>query len=126
MGIRLANRGLVCGREEENLDHLLLQLGSLVSTGFFHVQLESRWQAGKVLLLGKRKAKKIWLAAPICIFWSNWRQRNRSVFEEGAPSAPPKKKMKYSSVYISWSGAEVLYDYQGSDVIVFLSLLLVV
>ena len=25
--------------------------------------------------------KKIWMAAPLCLFWTLWRERNRAVFE---------------------------------------------
>ena len=46
--------------------------------------------------------------------------------KKGCRLQPPQKKKKNSFVYISWSWEKVLYDYQGSDVIVFLSLLLVV
>ena len=28
-----------------------------------------------------KKRKKIWLAAPLCLFWTLWPSRNRLVFE---------------------------------------------
>ena len=71
----------------------------------------------------RKKAKKIWLAAPIFLFWCIWRERNRDVFDGGEPST---QKMKNVFVYTLWSWTTVLADYQGSDFIVFLSLLGVV
>ena len=35
------------------------------------------WQGAAV---GKKR-KRIWLAAPLCLFWTLWRARNRLVFE---------------------------------------------
>ena len=41
------------------------------------------WQSVSV---GKKR-KRVWLAAPLCIFWMLWMERNRVVFENEAPSA---------------------------------------
>ena len=33
-----------------------------------------------------KKCKKIWMAAPLCLFWTLWRERNRVVFENEVTS----------------------------------------
>ena len=71
----------------------------------------------------RKNAKKIWLAVPIILFWSIWRERNRAVFDEGVPST---QKMKNSFVYTMWFWTSVLSDYQGSHIIEGLSMLSVV
>ena len=34
-----------------------------------------------------RKRKRIWMAAPLCLFWIVWQARYRVAFEDVAPSA---------------------------------------
>ena len=61
--------------------------------------------------------KKIWMAAPICIFWTIWREGNRVVFEDVVPSAI---RMKNSFVLALWSWAKTDPNVQALDVVGFL------
>ena len=46
-----------------------------------------------------QKKKKIWMAAPIYLFWTVWGERNRAVFEDVVPSV---QRMKNDFVYVLW------------------------
>ena len=97
-------------REEENLDHLLLhcaKVRDLWDLLFFifgiNWVLHSSVQeimAGWRRPFAKKKAKKIWLAAPILLFWCIWRERNKAVFDGGGPST---QKLKNAFVHTLWS-----------------------
>ena len=39
------------------------------------------WQSASV---GKKR-KRVWLAAPLCLFWMLWNERNRVTFENETP-----------------------------------------
>ena len=96
-GIPLVNMCCLCEENEETIDHLLIHCSRakilwdllLAITGFHWVfprsvrQLLLVWQSVSVGKNGKR----VWLAAPLCIFWTLWMERNRVVFENEAPSA---------------------------------------
>ena len=96
-GMTFANRCFMCEEEEETIDHLLIhcKLAKMlwdlilsivgISWVFPHLVLHTllAWQGAAV---GKKR-KKIWLAAPLCLFWNLWRTRNRLVFEKEIPSA---------------------------------------
>ena len=41
------------------------------------------WQGTKA---GKKR-KKIWMAVPLCLFWTLWRERNMEAFEDVTHSA---------------------------------------
>ena len=105
-----ANRCFMCEEEEETIDHLLIHckfakmLWDLVlsivgiSWVFPHSVLHNllAWQGAAV---GKKR-KKIWLAAPLCLFWNLWRARNRLVFENEVPST---QRIKANFVTNLWS-----------------------
>ena len=90
----LANRCYLCEEEEETLNHLLVHclkakvLWELILAiiGFrwffpFSVrQVLLAWQGTKV---GKKR-KKVWRTAPFCLFWTEWRERNRVAFDNEA------------------------------------------
>ena len=57
------------------------------------------WQSARV---GKKR-KKIWLAAPLCLFWTVWNERNRAAFDNEIPSAI---RMKSSFLFTLWSWAK--------------------
>ena len=40
------------------------------------------WQSANV----GRKRKRVWMAAPLYLFWTLWKERNRAAFENEAPS----------------------------------------
>ena len=79
-GITFANRCNMCEEEEETIDHLLIHCKiakmlwdlflSIVGISWFFPQsvlhILLAWQGAVV---GK-KHKKIWLAAPLCLFWN--------------------------------------------------------
>ena len=51
-----------------------------------------------------KKRKKAWMAAPLSIFWSIWRERNYIAFENKDLSA---KRMKASFICNLWSWSNV-------------------
>ncbi|RVW55855.1 Transmembrane emp24 domain-containing protein p24beta3 [Vitis vinifera] len=71
-GFSLANRCFLCLSEEETVDHLLLHLKATLLG----------WNGGFV---GKRH-KKAWQMAPLCIFWTVWKERNRGSLAESHSS----------------------------------------
>ncbi|KAJ9707156.1 hypothetical protein PVL29_002241 [Vitis rotundifolia] len=90
-GRSLANRCFLCGMEEESIDHLLIQCSKArvlweILFALFGVtwvlpssvrDTLSGWCGFK---LGKKR-RKVWNAAPLCIFWVVWKERNRIVFD---------------------------------------------
>ena len=112
-GMTLANRCFMCEEEEETIDHLLIHckfakmlwdlLLSIVGISwvFSNTVLHTliAWQGAAV---GKKR-KKIWLAAPLCLFWNLWRARNRLVFENETPSV---QRIKANFVTNLWSWAK--------------------
>ena len=47
-----------------------------------------------------KKHKKIWMAAPLCLFWTLWRARNRLVFKNEVTSA---QRIKANFVTNLWT-----------------------
>ena len=90
-GRSLANRCFLCGMEEESIDHILIQcskarglwelLFALFGVTWVLPSLVrdtlSGWSGFK---LGKKR-RKVWNAAPLCIFWAVWKERNRIAFD---------------------------------------------
>ena len=113
-GMAFANKCFMCEEEEETIDHLLIHckitkmLWDLfwsivgISWVFPHTILHTllAWQGATV---GKKR-KKIWLAAPLCLFWNLWRATNRLVFENEAPSV---QRIKANFVTNLWSWANL-------------------
>ena len=113
-GIPLVNRCFLCEEKEETIDHLLIHCSRakmlwdllLAITDANWVfprtvrQLLLAWQSASV---GK-KWKRVWMATPLCIFWTLWLERNRVVFENEAPSA---HRMKSFFLFTLWSWAKV-------------------
>ena len=54
------------------------------------------------------------MAAPLCLFWTLWKERNRATFENEAPSA---HKMKSTFLFTLWSWAK-LYSVDNLDSLV--------
>ena len=54
------------------------------------------WQSANV---GKKR-KRVWLAAPLCLCWTLWNERNMATFENETPSA---LRMKSSFLFTLWS-----------------------
>ena len=87
----LANRCFLCGEEEESIDHILIQcskarvLWELLFT-LFGVSWVLPYSVRDTLCgwsgfnMGKKRIK-VWKAAPSCIFWAVWKERNRIAFD---------------------------------------------
>ena len=58
------------------------------------------WQSASV---GKKR-KSVWLAAPLCLFWTLWNERNMAAFENEISSA---FRMKSSFLFTLWSWAKL-------------------
>ena len=91
-GRALANRCFLCSEGEETVDHLLIHCSKTrilweLLLAIFGVSWVFPLFVSETLLswngsfVGKRH-KKAWLAAPLCIFWTTWGERNRLVFED--------------------------------------------
>ena len=103
----------LCKKVEEDLDHLFIHClvvwgmwAALLSIpGFQWVcpyslkEVMSRWSCFPI----KKKAKKVWMAAPLSLIWAIWRERNRIVFEDEVFS-PNRMKLSFVSALISWAG----------------------
>ena len=95
-GRSLANRCFLCEEKEEDINHLLLHYNkakmlwdlvlSIVGTSWVFpnsvIQMLLSWQGAP---MGKKR-KNIWIAAPVCLFWTVWHKRNLLVFEDKATS----------------------------------------
>ena len=111
-GMFFANRCFMCEEEEENIDHLLIHckfakmlwdlLLSIVGISWVFPQSVIHtllaWQGTAV---GKKR-RKIWFAAPLCLFWNLWRARNLLVFENEVPSAQ-RIKVNFVSNFWTWA-----------------------
>ena len=118
-GIPLANRCFLCEEKEETIDHLLIHCSrakmlwdlvlAITDTNWVFprtvCQCLLTWQSASV---GKKR-KKVWMAAPLCLFWTLWLERNRVVFENEAPSA---HRMKSFFLFTLWAWAKV---YSGDN-----------
>ena len=51
-----------------------------------------------------KKRKRVWLAAPLCLFWTLWNEMNKATFENETPSA---LRMKSSFLFTLWSWAKL-------------------
>ena len=127
-GMTLVNRCFMCEEDEENIDHLLIHCKSakmlwnlflsIIGTSWVFPQSVLHtllaWQGAAV---GKKR-KRIWLAAPLCLFWTLRRARNRLVFgNEGTTD----QKIKANFVTNLWAWANVYRDDKTNSVVEFLT-----
>ena len=68
-------------------------------------QLLLAWQSASI---GKKR-KRVWMVAPLCLFWTLWMERNRVVFENEAPS---NYRIKSFFLFTLWAWAKV---YNGEN-----------
>ena len=113
-GIHIANRCFLCEEHEETIDHLLIHcsrakmlwdlLLAITEANWVFPstvrQLLLAWQSASV---GKKR-KRVWMAAPLCFFWTLWMERNRVVFENETPSV---HRMKSFFLFTLWGWAKV-------------------
>ena len=118
-GRHLANRCLLCGEDEENIDHLLLHCKKVRDLRAFLLplfgiswnlpcttrELLNCWRRPPI----RKRLKKIWMAAPISLFWTIWQGRNRAIFEEGAFTT---QGSKLTFAYTLWSWTKVYPDFE--------------
>ena len=115
-GWKMPNRCYMCKAEEEIVDHLLLHypkastLWQLVCA-LFHIQWVMHSSIWGVLLNWNgvpidKKRKKV---APLCIFGSVWRERNRGAFED---KECLDQSFESSFLYLFWDWVRV---YMGDD-----------
>ena len=72
------------------------------------------WQG---VVVGKKR-KKIWIAAPSCLFWTLWRARNRMSFENEATIA---QRIKINFISNLWSWANMYSKANPKSVLDFLT-----
>ena len=129
-GMTVANRCFLCEEDEETINHLLIHCRSakmlwnlLLSIGgiswvfprsVLHTLLA--WQG---VAVGKKR-KKIWSAAPLCLFWTIWCARNRLAFENKVTSA---QRIKINFISNLWSWANLFGNDTINSVLDFLTLL---
>ena len=91
-GFHLASKCPFYGREEEELEHILIHcraiwgqctdllsaFGPSCTCPFLVKDLIQSWMH---FLVGK-KAKAIWIAAPLLLCWAIWKERNKIIFED--------------------------------------------
>ena len=127
-GLTLVNRCFLCEVEEETIDHLLIHCSTakmlwnllLAIADYKWVfpltvrQALLAWQGAR----GGKKRKSLWVAAPLCLFWTVWNERNRTVFDNETPSA---FRMKSSFLFTLWSWAKMFSDDNLSSLVDFLT-----
>ena len=74
------------------------------------------WQSASV---GK-KGKSVWLAAPLCLFWTLWNERNRVAFKNETPSV---HRMEFTFLFTLWSWAKLYSVVNLNSLVEFLTLL---
>ncbi|RVW78924.1 putative ribonuclease H protein [Vitis vinifera] len=90
-GWAVANRCFLCCEEEESIDHILIHCSKArvlweLLFALFGVCWVLPSSARETLIewrgfmLGK-KHRKVWKAAPLCLFWAVWMERNRIAFD---------------------------------------------
>ena len=114
--------------DQKKIDHLLIHCKSakmlwhlflsicgtswVFSKSVLHTLLA--WQGADV---GKKR-KRIWLAAPLCLFWTLWRARNRIVFENKGSN---DQKIKAKFVTNLWAWANMLREEKTNSIVDFLT-----
>ncbi|KAJ9696951.1 hypothetical protein PVL29_008942 [Vitis rotundifolia] len=126
-GYSLANRCFLCLSEAETVDHLLLHcvktrvlwnlLFSLFGVAWILPcsvkETLIGWNGGFV---GKRR-KRAWQMAPLCIFWSVWKERNSLAFGNVELSL---QRLKYSFVSSLWCWVRASLGANPSSIVSFL------
>ena len=113
----MTNRCFMCLEKEENINHLLLHCSRTRALwdllfALFGVSWVLPFSVRETLLswngffLGKNR-KKAWRAAPLHIFWTVWKERNRLAFKDESLSI---QRLKYSFILTLWAEAKLFID----------------
>ncbi|KAJ9677832.1 hypothetical protein PVL29_022672 [Vitis rotundifolia] len=130
-GWQMPNRCYLCGSEEENVNHLLIQC--TVAGGLWGMVLSlfgAQWvfpeTVKEVIISWKgsfvgKKRKRIWRSIPLFIFWTVWKERNRLAFRGGGGGGELAiQKIKYSFVCNLWGWAKLYNGAESRSLIGFL------
>ena len=118
------NRCFLCEDDEETIDHFLIHcLRATMSWDLFLSIGDSNWVfpltvrqfllAWQSANIGKIR-KRVWMATPLCLVWTLWKEMNRTAFENEAPFA---HWMKSIVLFTLWSWAK-LYSVDNLDSLV--------
>ena len=110
------------------MDHLLIHCKSAkMLWNFFLSIFGTSWVFPQTMIhtllawqgaaMGKKR-KIIWLAAPLCIFWTLWRARNKLGFENEGTT---EQKIKTIFVTNLWAWANVFREDKTNSVVEFLT-----
>ena len=111
-GWTLANRCFLCCVEEESIDCTKARVLWELLFALFGVMWVLPYSVRDTFLgwhstfMGK-KCSKVWMAAPLCLFWAVWKERNRIAFENEELSI---HRMKNSFVCNFWSWTKSVID----------------
>ncbi|RVX05699.1 LINE-1 reverse transcriptase-like [Vitis vinifera] len=116
-GWALVNRCFMCLEKEENINHLLLHCSRTRALwdllfALFGLSWVLPFSVRETLLswngyfLGKNR-KKVWRAAPLRIFWTVWKERNRLAFKD---ESLPIQRLKHSFILTLWAEAKLFID----------------
>ncbi|RVW91675.1 LINE-1 reverse transcriptase-like [Vitis vinifera] len=108
----LANRCFLCCEEEESVDHILIQcskarvlwelLFALFGVSWVLPYLVRDTLSGWSDFNMGKKRRKVWKAAPLCIFWVVWKERNRIAFDNEELSMNRLKNSLVCNLWV-WS-----------------------
>ena len=80
-----------CGKKEEELEHILIhcllicgQWTNLLSTfgvSWVYPKMVKDLLFNWLHFLARKRAKTLWRAVPLILFWAIWKERNRIIFE---------------------------------------------
>ena len=103
----------MCGKAEDNLNHLLVHCPLVwdLWAGLICIpsqpwvcpysveDLLSSWGG----FPNRKRARKLWMTAPLSLIWAIWKERNRVIFEDAVFSRS-RLKTPFVSALISWVG----------------------
>ena len=116
-GWSIANGCFVCCAEEELLNYILIHcLKARVLWELVFAMFGVMWVlplSARDTLLGwhgsfvGKKRRKAWMTTPLCLFWSDWKERNMITFENEDLLI---QRMKYLFVCNLWSWSKSCID----------------
>ncbi|KAJ9680532.1 hypothetical protein PVL29_019761 [Vitis rotundifolia] len=116
-GWNLANRCSLCCHEEETINHILIHCSKAkvlwdLLFSLFGVNWVLPFSVRDTLLgwhapLKDKKHSKVWQAAPLCLFWMIWKERNRIVFENEVLSLQ-RLKNSFICNLLFWANSSIV------------------